>query len=224
LTIPNALADVLVVEDDEDVRETTTLLLERQGLRVAAFATGDAAWQYAVSEPPALALVDIAMPGMNGLTLTRKLVSRGVPVVLLTARDLAADVVQGFELGAVDYITKPFDAEVLLARVRNALARAISPQAPTVYQHGDTTIDLAAHTASTPSGMVAITPTEVRILRLLIENRGHVVSSGRFLTEVWGEPADFDTQILATNIQRLRNKLGSDVIVTARGYGYRIAT
>jgi DNA-binding response OmpR family regulator len=213
---------VLLVEDDEDVRETTQLVLERNGFAVRSAADGEEGYALARQGVVDIAVVDVAMPGMDGLTLTRLLVAeRRCPVILLTARDLASDIVSGLDLGADDYLTKPFDGRVLAARIRTVLRRTRDVQTD-ADQFGDLVVDRAAMTVHRGEEPIALTATEFRILALLLDHRGAVLSRGQVLAHVWGDAKWGKGRVVDVNIQRLRAKLDTDQIVTVRGAGYKI--
>jgi DNA-binding response OmpR family regulator len=213
---------VLLVEDDADVRETTQLVLERHGFVVRSAADGEEGYALARQGVVDIAVVDVAMPGMDGITLTRLLVTeRRCPVILLTARDLVTDVVSGLELGADDYLTKPFDGRILAARIRNVLRRTRSAQAD-VDQLGDLVVDRAAMTVERGEKKISLSATEFRILALLLDHRGAVLSRSQVLAHVWGDAKWGRDRVVDVNIQRLRAKLDTDQIVTVRGAGYKI--
>ena len=213
---------VLLVEDDADLRVTTAMVLERHGFRVTVAEDGLVGWQQARADPPDLAVVDVVMPGMDGLTLTRRL--RGeldVPVVLLTARDLTYDELAGFEAGADDYVTKPFDGVVLAARLR-AVARRTGRLRPTIEAIGPLTIDRAAMSVHRGDEPIALTATELRLLLVLVDHAGAVLSRAQILRLVWGDEAWGQDRVVDVNVQRLRAKVGPQLIETVRGAGYKL--
>ncbi|MGN8050185.1 response regulator transcription factor [Curtobacterium sp. 22159] len=211
---------VLLAEDDPDVRETTQLLLLRRGWRVTATADGIDALAAVDAEVPDIAVVDIAMPRMNGLDLTGALTALGVPVILLTARSLPVDEVNGLAAGADDYVTKPFDADVLSARLRAVLRRRQGP-ATEVASVGDVRIDIAGRRVDRAGVLVPLSSVEFRVLEALLRNRGAVLSREQVIAMAWDSTWQ-DPRIVDTNVQRLRRKLGAGVIETVRGFGYRI--
>ncbi|MBT2503892.1 response regulator transcription factor [Curtobacterium sp. ISL-83] len=211
---------VLLAEDDADVRETTQLLLLRRGWRVTPTVDGVDALAAVDLEMPDIAVVDVAMPRLNGLDLTARLTALGVPVVLLTARSLAVDEVQGLAAGADDYVTKPFDADVLSARLQAVLRRRRGP-AQQVVTVGDVRIDVAGRRVVRGGVAVPLSAVEFRVLEALLRNRGAVLSREQVVAMAWDSTWQ-DPRIVDTNIQRLRRKLGADVIETVRGFGYRI--
>lgn len=239
LTVPLSPV-VLVVEDDDDVRETTALILQRHGFGVQVAANGAAGLSAATADPPDLALVDIAMPGMDGLRLTAHLRELAIPVILLTARDLPSDVVGGLGAGADDYITKPFDGAVLTARIRAVLRRSGNQQPATEVigeviscvpgdstddaagdDSGEVVVDRAAHSVHVGGVPAHLTDTEFRLLTLLLDYRGRVLSRHQILQHVWPDTVG-DPRVVDTNVLRLRKRLGENVIRTVRGAGYVI--
>lgn len=211
---------VLLAEDDADVRETTELLLLRRGWRVTATADGVEALEAVDHEVPDIAVVDVAMPRMNGLDLTARLAAVGVPVILLTARSLPVDEVHGLAAGADDYVTKPFDADVLSARLHAVLRRRRGPAAE-VAVVGEVRIDVTGRRVDRAGVVVPLSSVEFRVLEALLRNRGAVLSREQVIAMAWDSTWQ-DPRIVDTNVQRLRRKLGPDVIETVRGFGYRI--
>ncbi|WP_439690742.1 response regulator transcription factor [Curtobacterium sp. SP.BCp] len=211
---------VLLAEDDPDVRETTQLLLLRRGWCVTPTADGVDALAAVDVEVPDVAVVDVAMPRMNGLDLTARLTALGIPVVLLTARSLPVDEVSGLAAGADDYVTKPFDADVLSARLHAVLrrARGVVSEAVTI---GDVRIDLRARRVERNGVPVSLTSVEFRVLEALLRERGAVLSREQVVAMAWDSTWQ-DPRIVDTNVQRLRRKLGAEVVETVRGFGYRI--
>lgn len=214
---------VLLVEDDSDLREITALVLERHGFRVITAADGLRGEEVFAAEPVDLVVLDITMPGIDGLTLTRRLREEStVPIMLLTARDLPVDVVAGLEAGADDYVTKPFDGAVLAARLR-ALSRRTTTQTE-LETFGDVTVDRRARIVTRGGQQVTLSRTEFRLLEVLLDNADAVVSRRTALRRVWGDEDWTDERVVDTNVLRLRSKLGSDVIETVRGFGYKLLT
>ncbi|RCS93541.1 DNA-binding response regulator [Brachybacterium alimentarium] len=212
---------VLVVEDDADVRETTRLVLERRGFAVHTARDGAEGYEMAMRLRPDVAVVDVAMPHVDGLSLTRALVAAGgCPVLLLTARDLPDDQVTGFEAGAFDYVTKPFDSRVLAARLRALIGRTCAPTG--VERYGPLTVDRDAQIVWRDGVEITLSPTELRLLWLLLDNCGIVLTRSTILAEVWGRSGWADDHLVDVNVQRLRARIGPDLITTVRGTGYRV--
>ncbi|MEV7972884.1 response regulator transcription factor [Cellulomonas sp. NPDC089187] len=220
-------AHVLVVEDDPDVRETTALLLTQAGFHVRTAVDGIDGLSVAAVWDPDVAVVDVNMPGRDGLSLTRHLRQHGIcPVIVLTARDRREDELAGFDAGADDYITKPFDGAVLVARVQAVLRRAGDGA-----QHEEESaltpvpgLQLEPQLlGATWRGVHArLTQVEYTLLALLAENPGMVLDRRRILTSVWGESGQGDGHVVDVNVARVRRKLGRDVIRTEHGLGYRV--
>jgi DNA-binding response OmpR family regulator len=212
---------VLIVEDDDDVRETTALVLERQGFAVHTARDGAEGYEAAMRVRPDVAVVDVAMPRVDGLALTRSLSDmRLCPVLLLTARDLPDDELTGFEAGAQDYVAKPFESRVLAARLRALIRRGERPSAARTV--GPITIDTAARSVTRDGRPVTLSPTEFRLLALLIEHRGIALTRSTILARVWGSPDWAHEHLVDVNIQRLRARIGPGIVTTVRGTGYRV--
>ncbi|WP_223398942.1 response regulator transcription factor [Nocardioides rotundus] len=221
---PPAGLRVLIVEDDADIRESTGMLLRRHGYDVRLADGGRAGLEQVLTDPPDIAIVDIAMPDLDGITLTRRIKESGdLPVILLTARDLPSDVVHGLDAGADDYVTKPYDATVLLARMR-AVARRRGGTDPTddVERFDGIVVDRAARRVTRGEEAISLTSTEFRLLEALLDNAGIVLSRAQALRRVWGDEEWAEERVVDTNIQRLRAKLRTDAIQTVRGFGYRL--
>jgi two-component system response regulator MtrA len=218
---------VLVVEDDRAVRETATLLLERAGLEVTAVEDGDEAVERAGRERFDLVLLDVMLPSLDGFAVCRAIRLRSqVPIVMLTARTDTTDVVTGLELGADDYVTKPFKGPELVARVRAALRRHRSESGPSLLRIADLEIDTLAFRLVQAGRRVELTATEFRLLVELAGVPGRVLSRESLLQRVWGYDYLGDSRLVDMAVKRLRDKLGDDprcprYIATVRGVGYR---
>ena len=218
---------ILLVEDDDVIREATTMALERYGFSVRTATDGLTGRTAYRAEVPDVVLLDVMMPFLDGLSLCREIRSVATtPIIMLTARADGIDVVQGLEAGADDYVTKPFDPMVLVARIRAVLRRA-APPTPAETTHelttvGDLTVDhdaLVVHVGDVP---VDLTPTELRLLLELVDVPGIVLSRDALLRRVWDYPAGGDTRVVDVHVQRLRAKIGKDRIETVRGFGYKL--
>jgi DNA-binding response OmpR family regulator len=214
---------ILLVEDDATIREMTQLSLERDGFVVDTAADGPAGLEAFRAGSPDLVLLDVMLPGLDGVSVCRAIrESSVVPVVMLTARTDAVDVVLGLEAGADDYVTKPFEPSVLAARLRAVLRRATraAPQQP--LRFGELDIDPLGMVVTRGGAELSLTPTEYRLLLMLAENAGVVLGRERLLEEVWGYVWAGDTRLVDMHVRRLRGKVGADVIETVRGAGYKM--
>jgi two-component system response regulator MtrA len=220
---------VLLVEDDASVAEATSLLLERAGLRVVGASDGRKALDLFGRQPFDAVILDLMLPAIDGFEVCRSIrrVS-SVPIVMLTARADTADIVAGLELGADDYVTKPFDGPELVARVRAALRRASTEEAAPTIRIGSLEIDPAAFRASDGGRVLDLSATEFRLLVELARHPDRVLTREALLERVWGYDYLGDSRLVDMAINRLRTKLGDDpkdprYITTVRGVGYRFA-
>lgn len=203
--------------------------LKNAGFTVVAVADGAAALEKARAFSPALIVLDLMLPGLSGLEVCKLLksdpVTSRIPIVMLTAKAEEIDRILGLELGADDYITKPFSPRELVLRIRSILRR-LAPQDEVGDQlaAGDILLDRAKHAVRVKGKPVDLTATEFKLLCLLIERRGRVQSRDKLLNDVWGYESVIDTRTVDTHVRRLREKLGraADCIETVRGFGYRI--
>jgi DNA-binding response OmpR family regulator len=229
----NMSRHILIVDDDALLRRSLAFNLEKAGYRASTAATAEDALSRINLDPPDLVLMDIGLPGMDGLDALRSLRQQmmGVPVIFLTARRRELDQVLGLELGADDYVAKPFDVDVLLARIKAVLRRTTSvpPQARelTPLPVGDLTIDPAAHTVTVGGRAVDLPPREFDLLHALAQRAGHVVSVDDLLAHVWGAEYAGEPQVVYVHIRWLREKLEEDPhhprrILTVRGVGYKL--
>jgi DNA-binding response OmpR family regulator len=216
-------ARVVVVEDEQAVRHAVARALEREGLTVAAF-DDCAEPEVILAAAPDLAVLDIALPCGDGLGLARELrARRDLPIVFLTARDGIDDRLAGFEVGADDYLVKPFALEELLARVRAVLRRTGRLGEPLTA--GEVLVDEQAGLATRKGNELGLTPTELRLLAFFVRHRGLVLSKHQLLTQVWGYDA-YDPNLVEVHVSALRRKLeehGPRILETVRGLGYRLA-
>jgi DNA-binding response OmpR family regulator len=226
-------AHILLVDDDLLLRRSLALNLEGADYRASTSASTEDALALAGRDRPDLVLLDIGLQGMDGLAALRQFQSRvGVPVIFVTARRRELDEVLGLELGAEDYVTKPFSLDVLLARIRSVLRRAEIVPAPAAAEPhplaiGDLTIDAAAHTEAVRNRPVELTPLEFDVLHALALEPGRVLSVDELLARVWGAEYVGEPQVVYVHIHWLRQKLGEDPdnprrIVTVRGVGYKL--
>ena len=223
---------ILVVDDDALLRRSLAFNLEQAGFRTETAGTAEDALAHVRLDPPDLVILDIGLPGMDWLDALRVLRQQlNVPVIFLTARRRELDEVLGLELGADDYVTKPFDFDVLLARIKAVLRRAgvgapAAPE-PTPLVVGDLVIDQAAHTVTVGGRPVELAPREFDLLAALAQEAGRVLSVDELLARVWGAEYMGESQVVYVHIRWLREKLEADPkhpqrIVTVRGVGYKL--
>ncbi len=227
-----APARILVVDDDATVSEVVARYLERDGYSVETVADGRLALERALTAPPDLVVLDLMLPGMDGLEICRRLRAIApVPVVILTARGQESDRIMGLELGADDYVSKPFSAKELVARVRVVLRRAKGPLAPPtpngprVHRDGDLDVDVAACQARLRDEVVALTAREFELLAFLVRHPRQAFRREELLEQVWGYRYG-DTSTVTVHVRRLREKIEPDPanpvrIATVWGVGYR---
>ncbi|AVZ74537.1 DNA-binding response regulator [Streptomyces lunaelactis] len=227
---------VLFVEDDDVIREATQLALERDGFVVTAMPDGLLGLEAFRANRPDIALLDVMVPGLDGVSLCRRIRDEStVPVIMLSARADSIDVVLGLEAGADDYVTKPFDGAVLVARIRAVLRRfghaggpaggefgPAGQQEQGALSFGDLEIDTEGMEVRRAGEPVALTPTEMRLLLEFSSAPGTVLSRDKLLERVWDYGWGGDTRVVDVHVQRLRTKIGQDRIETVRGFGYKL--
>lgn len=219
---------VLIVEDDPDIAEGLRYNLEREGLEATVAPTGEQGLKSALDarNPPALIILDLMLPGMNGMELCRRLrrepATRRTPIIMLTARTSEADRVAGLDLGADDYISKPFSVRELMARVR-AVLRRTDEASTTRYEDARLTVDFDEMRVVCDGEQVKLTRKEFALLSALARGAGRVATRQHLLDNVWGYEYYGDTRTLDVHIRRLRQKLGpcGEAIETVVGVGYR---
>ncbi|HLF56433.1 MAG TPA: response regulator [Thermoanaerobaculia bacterium] len=221
---------ICVVEDEPDIAEVLQFNLEKAGFAVETQRRGDTALEAIRRQPPALIVLDLMLPGLDGLELTRMLkrepATSRIPLVMLTAKGEEVDRIVGLELGADDYIPKPFSPREVVLRIKAVLRRrtgGVGADGEAVVA-GQIRLDPEAHRVDVRGKEVPLTATEFRLLKLLIERQGRVQTRSRLLTDVWGYSEDVDSRTVDTHVRRLRRKLGSeaDRIETVIGVGYRL--
>ncbi|MFC5260592.1 two-component system response regulator CseB [Kribbella qitaiheensis] len=223
-------ARILMVEDDAVIREATQLTLERHGYDVTTAEDGLEAIESFEKLHPDAVMLDIMLPGLDGISVCRRIrESSTVPIVMVSARGDALDVVLGLEAGADDYVTKPFDTQVLVARLRAVMRRAVAdPERPapstgaSIESFGDLELDREALEVRRAGSTVQLTPTELKLLIEFANNPGVVLSRSTLLQRVWDYEWGGDGRLVDVHLQRLRTKIGADRIETVRGFGYKL--
>ena len=223
---------VLVVEDEESYSEALAYMLRKEGFEVAVAATGPQALKDFDRSGADIVLLDLMLPGLSGTEVCRSLRQRStVPIIMVTARDAEIDKVVGLEIGADDYVTKPYSPRELVARIRAVLRRRGEPEqlTPSALEAGPVRMDVDRHTVSVNGEGVALPLKEFELLELLLRNAGRVLTRGQLIDRIWGADYVGDTKTLDVHIKRLRAKVEDDPstptrIVTIRGLGYKYDT
>ncbi|NOY28040.1 MAG: response regulator [Oligoflexia bacterium] len=218
---------VLVVEDEDDIRDLVEINLQRAGFTVLPARDGAEALSLARHYRPPVVLLDLMLPDMSGTQICSRLredpATASAYVIMVTARTEEADRLSGFEVGADDYVTKPFSVKELVMRVKAAARRVAPAQNKAAFVYGQLKVDPVSHRAWKGSEELVLTATEYRLLHYLAGHSGELCSRGTLLVDVWELPANLNTRTVDTHIKRLRQKLGdhADLIETVRGAGYR---
>ena len=224
--------NILVIEDEPDIRRNLEYNLGREGFNASSVGSLDEAGEKLKSKKFDLILLDLMLPDGSGLDLCKKIKSNSeteaTPIIILTAKDDEVDKVVGFELGADDYVTKPFSVRELILRVKAILKRSDTKTKEVLEverQFGDLKIDVDSHEVHVDSQLIELTALEFRLLKELVDKRGRVQSRDQLLSEVWGYNAEVTTRTVDTHIKRLREKLGSmgRYVQTIRGVGYKFS-
>jgi DNA-binding response OmpR family regulator len=221
---------ILVVDDEANIADLVDMYLRKEGFRVVSAGTGEDALAAAKRERPRLVVLDVGLPGIDGLEVCRRLRAdtinevKSIPVIFLTARDSEIDRILGLEMGADDYLTKPFSPRELVARVKAILRRSeASVPAPEVLEVGSAVIDLGRREVRANGTVVDCTGKEFELLRYLAENRGRALSRQQILDGVWGYGWYGDARTVDVHVGQVRKKMGGAVaITTVRGVGYRL--
>ncbi|WKD59714.1 MtrAB system response regulator MtrA [Corynebacterium caspium] len=218
---------ILVVDDDPAISEMLALVLEAEGFSPIPVTDGTEAVPAFQREQPDLILLDLMLPGMNGVDICRAIrLESAVPIIMLTAKTDTVDIVLGLESGADDYVTKPFKPKELVARVRARLRRAEKNEATEIIEVGDITIDVPQHTVRRGEEEISLTPLEFDLLVEMARRPGQVFTREALLEKVWGYRHASDTRLVNVHVQRLRSKIEKDpeypqVVLTVRGVGYK---
>ncbi len=218
---------VLLIEDEEEIAELLRLVFEKEGFRLLHAASGEKGLQLLTERSPRAVLLDLGLPGMDGMEVCRRIrAASEVPIIMLTARDDEIDKVVGLEIGADDYVTKPFSPREVVARVKAVLRRSEQqPEAPAAITIADFEIDSGRRTVRTPGGdVVEPTAREFDLLWHLARNRGIVLSRGQLLEAVWGYDYFGESRTVDVHIRQLRKKMPDVPIETVWGVGYKMGS
>ena len=223
---------ILVVEDEASFSDPLSYMLEKEGYDVAVAETGPDALTEFDRNGADLVLLDLMLPGLSGVDVCRSLRTKSsVPVIMLTAKDSEVDKVVGLEIGADDYVTKPYSARELLARIKAVLRRQSEPEelVPATVESGPVRLDVERHTVTVRGEPVTMPLKEFELLEMLLRNAGRVLTRGQLIDRIWGSDYIGDTKTLDVHVKRLRAKIEPDPgsprhIVTVRGLGYKFET
>jgi two-component system KDP operon response regulator KdpE len=219
---------VLVVDDERAIRRFLHATLNAQGCVIYEAADGQSALMMAAAERPDLIILDLGLPDMDGLEVTRQIREWSqIPIIILSVREQEQDKVSALDAGADDYLTKPFSIGELMARIRVALRRSHLVDAEPLFSSGDMQVDLSRRLVTVKGTEVSLTPTEYDLLRLLVQHPGKVLTHRQLLQKVWGDAYVNETHLLRVNMSNLRRKIEPDptrpqYIVTEPGVGYRL--
>jgi two-component system phosphate regulon response regulator PhoB len=222
------MAHILIVDDETDLASLVEFNLQQEGLSTSVAYTGEDALVQAASRRPDVVLLDLMLPDVSGREVCRRFRAdpklRDVPVVMLTARGEEADRVAGFEVGADDYVTKPFSPRELVLRVKALLRRSGAAEPAEVVNLGPLSLDLGAHRAWVTGAEIELTALEFKLLHHLMSRAGRVQTREQLLSDVWGITSPLETRTVDTHVMRLREKLGDarHMVETVRGVGYRM--
>ena len=223
------MTKILVVEDEQGLREPLVYLLEKEGYQVVDAADGEQAIKVFNAERPDLILLDLMLPKKSGNEVCQTIrQSSNVPIIMLTAKDSEIDKVVGLEIGADDYVTKPYSTPELKARIKAVLRRNVEPQIETgnILEAGGVRMDIERHEVSVAGEKVQLPLKEFELLELLLENVHRVLTRGQIIDRVWGSDYFGDTKTLDVHVKRIRSKIEADParpehLVTVRGLGYK---
>lgn len=216
---------IMVVDDDQDLAEMLAIVLTGEGMEVDLVGRGDEVMEIFRATPPDLVLLDIMLPGIDGIEVCKQIRAESmVPIVMLTAKGETTDIVKGLEFGADDYIVKPFQPGELIARIKTRLRRV--PSSTAALTLGEVSIDFVAHEVKRDGRVIALTRLEFDLLAALAREPVRVFTRDALLSEVWGYRQTADTRLVNVHVQRLRSKIERDpdnpeLVMTVRGVGYR---
>jgi DNA-binding response OmpR family regulator len=223
------MSSILIVEDDTDIAQLIEHYLRKAGHDVDHLTSGSAVMPRLLRRQPDLVVLDLMLPGLDGLQVCRAMrsepVTAGIPIIMLTARADEADRVTGLELGADDYVTKPFSPKELTARVAALLRRVSRPAPAGLVRYGPIVIDADGHHVTVDGHEIKLTAKEFLLLQYLVQHRGRVLSRDLLLTDVWGYQYTGGTRTVDVHVRRLREKIPvlADAIETIKQFGYRLA-
>ena len=216
---------IMVVDDDQDLAEMLAIVLTGEGMEVDLVGRGDEVMEIFRATPPDLVLLDIMLPGIDGIEVCKQIRAESmIPIVMLTAKGETAEIIKGLEFGADDYIVKPFQSGELIARIKTRLRRI--PSSTASLNLGEVSIDFVAHEVKRDGRVIALTRLEFDLLAALAKEPGRVFTRDALLSEVWGYRQTADTRLVNVHVQRLRSKIERDpdnpeLVMTVRGVGYR---
>ncbi len=216
---------IMVVDDDQDLAEMLAIVLTGEGMEVDLVGRGDEVMEIFRATPPDLVLLDIMLPGIDGIEVCKQIRAESmIPIVMLTAKGETAEIVKGLEFGADDYIVKPFQPGELIARIKTRLRRI--PSSTASLNLGEVSIDFVAHEVKRGGRVITLTRLEFDLLAALAKEPGRVFTRDALLSEVWGYRQTADTRLVNVHVQRLRSKIERDpdnpeLVMTVRGVGYR---
>ena len=219
--------EIFIVEDEPDLRDTLQFNFENEGFIVKSFSNGESFLEATKSDKPNLVILDLMLPGISGLDVCRELRAKenheNIAVVMLTAKSEEIDRIVGFELGADDYVTKPFSVRELILRVKVLLKKRSDDIDQNLLEFGPIAMNLDAHDVSVEGKNILLTALEFKLLKHLLKRKGRVQTRDQLLGDVWGYSSEVTTRTVDTHIKRLREKLGKpgELIQTIRGVGYR---
>ncbi len=225
----NAKEMIYLVEDDNNIRKLITYTLNSNGMETKGFARPSEFWQSMKEKLPRLILLDIMLPEEDGLEILKKIRSASstqrIPVIMLTAKSAEYDKVIGLDMGADDYIPKPFGMMELISRIKAVLRRTDPEQNADIFTHGDLAVSVSRHEVTVNGEPVLLTLKEFELLCTLLKNRGIVLTRDRLLNEIWGYSFDGESRTVDVHVRKLRQKLGQagECIETVKGVGYKIA-
>ena len=215
--------DILIVEDNKELADLLCDFLRAENYTVSAVQTAEEALLLYERYGARLVVLDIMLPGLSGIEVCRRVRTESeIPIIMLTAKDDVTDKVAGLDMGADDYMTKPFSMVVLGKRITALLRRAGVKDEPNIWKYGELTVDFSGYSACNQNGKINITPKEIELLKLLLDHKGLVLSRSQILNAVWGDDSYVIDRIVDSYIRNLRKKLELNCIATVKGIGYKL--